>query len=71
VHRDRRLKGWAWPKSLPTFVLACVAGAVANVAIATGLFEAGTHWALAGLAGAVVSAIWTSAVMQISTGRWR
>jgi dolichol-phosphate mannosyltransferase len=71
THRDRRLRGWAWPRRLVTFVLACAAGAVANVAIAIWLYEAGTWWALASLVGAVVSAIWTSAVTQISTRGWR
>jgi dolichol-phosphate mannosyltransferase len=71
THRDRRLKGWAWLRGLMTFVAACGPGAVANIGVATYLFERHTPWALAGLAGVLVSAVWSYAVTRIYAWRWR
>jgi dolichol-phosphate mannosyltransferase len=71
THRDRRLKGWAWLRGLATFMLACGVGAAANVGVATYLFESRTQWAVAGLAGVLVSAVWNYAVTHIYTWRGR
>jgi dolichol-phosphate mannosyltransferase len=71
THRDRRLKGWAWLRGLTTFALVCGVGAVANVGVATSLFESRTQWAVAGLAGVLVGAVWNFAVTQNYTWRWR
>jgi dolichol-phosphate mannosyltransferase len=67
TYRDRRLRGWAWPKGLFKFMLACSIGALANVGIATYLFENRTQWVLAALAGVVVGAAWNYAVTQLYT----
>lgn len=67
TYRDQRLRGTAWVKGLFTFALACSIGALANVGIATYLFENRTQWILAGLAGIVVGAVWNYAVTQIYT----
>jgi dolichol-phosphate mannosyltransferase len=71
TYRDRRLKGRAWLRGLATFMGVCGVGAVANVGIATHLFEGRTPWALAGLAGVLVGGVWNYAVTQSYTWRWR
>jgi dolichol-phosphate mannosyltransferase len=66
--RDRRLKGWRWLWGLATFVLACSVGALANVGIASYLFERqDTQWLLAALAGIAVGAVWNYAVTNAYT----
>jgi dolichol-phosphate mannosyltransferase len=66
--RDRRLKGWRWLWGLGTFVLACSVGALANVGIASYLFERqDTQWVLAALAGIAVGAVWNYAVTNAYT----
>jgi dolichol-phosphate mannosyltransferase len=67
TYRDRRLKGFAWWGGLLSFVAACSIGAVANIGIATYLFERRTEWALAALAGILVGAVWNYAVTQLYT----
>jgi dolichol-phosphate mannosyltransferase len=67
TYRDWRLRGWAWLKGLSSFMLACSIGALANVGIATYLFENRTQWMLAALAGVLVGAVWNYAVSQIYT----
>jgi dolichol-phosphate mannosyltransferase len=67
TYRDRRLRGWAWGKGLVSFMLACSVGALANVGIATYLFEHRTQWLLAALAGVLVGAGWNYAVTQLYT----
>ena len=67
TYRDRRLGGWAWWRGLASFMLACSVGALANVGIATYLFESATGWFLAALAGVLVGAVWNYAVTQLYT----
>lgn len=67
TYRDRRLTGWAWWRGLATFMAACSVGALANVGIATYLFESRTTWFLAALAGVLVGAVWNYAVTQLYT----
>lgn len=67
TYRDRRLKGFAWVKGLLSFMAACSVGALANVGIATYLFENRTDWMLAALAGVLVGAVWNYAVTQLYT----
>lgn len=63
TYRDQRLRGagrllagWAG------FCLTCSIGAVANVALASWLKDAGLFWALAALAGIVIGAVWNYAL---------
>ena len=63
TYRDRRLttsggilRGWA------SFVAACSVGALANVAVATLLFERGVHTLPAALVGIVIGAVWNFAL---------
>jgi dolichol-phosphate mannosyltransferase len=72
TYRDRRLRGGAWLRGLVKFMIACGIGAIANVGIATYLFENQTEWILAALAGVLVGAVWNYAVTQLYTwGRGR
>ena len=67
TYRDMRLSGRAWWGGLASFMLACSVGALANVGIATYLFESQTTWFLAALAGVLVGAVWNYAVTQLYT----
>jgi dolichol-phosphate mannosyltransferase len=67
TYRDRRLSGWAWWRGLTSFVAACSVGALANVGVATYLFESRTTWFLAALAGVLVGAVWNYAITQLYT----
>ena len=69
TYRDMRLRSrqllWGWF----SFVIACSIGAIANVGIATYLFEGDTGWVLSALAGILVGAVWNYAVTAVYT--WR
>jgi dolichol-phosphate mannosyltransferase len=67
TYRDRRLRGIRWLKGLLSFVAACGLGAVANVGIASYLFESQTQWVVAALAGIAVGAVWNYAITQLYT----
>ncbi|HXM81091.1 MAG TPA: glycosyltransferase family 2 protein [Burkholderiales bacterium] len=58
TYGDQRLSGRRLWRGLLTFYVACGIGAFINIAIAEWLFlKSGTYWA-AGLAGALVAALW-------------
>ena len=69
TYRDMRLRGrdllWGWL----SFVLACSVGALANVGIATYLYQADSSWVLSAVAGILVGAVWNYAVTAVYT--WR
>jgi dolichol-phosphate mannosyltransferase len=70
TYRDMRLRGrqllWGWL----SFVAACSVGALANVGIASYLFQAQySGWLLSALAGILVGAVWNYAVTAVYT--WR
>jgi dolichol-phosphate mannosyltransferase len=67
TYRDRRLKGLKWLKGLVTFMLGCSIGAIANIGIATYLFENRKAVFLAALAGVLVGSVWNYAVTQLYT----
>lgn len=67
TYRDSRLHGAAWWRGLASFMAACSVGALANVGIATYLFESRTTWFLAALAGVLVGVVWNYAVTQLYT----
>jgi len=69
TYRDMRLRGWRWLRGLTTFMLACGMGAVANVGVASTLFERQTGWIAAALAGIAVGAVWNYVVTMEYT--WR
>jgi dolichol-phosphate mannosyltransferase len=67
TYRDRRLRGIKWVRGLLSFIAACGLGAVANVGIASYLFESHTQWVVAALAGIAVGAVWNYAITQLYT----
>ncbi len=67
TYRDRQLKGWGWWRGLVTFTLACSVGALANVGIASYIFESQSQWLLAAFAGILVGAVWNYAVTMVYT----
>jgi dolichol-phosphate mannosyltransferase len=72
TYRDRRLSGWRLVRGLVTFCLGCSVGALANVGVADVVFGHGQSWWLAGLAGAVLGAVWNYAIASTYTwGRTR
>ncbi len=72
TYRDLRLRGWAFLRGLLSFFLVCAAGAVANVGVGTVLFDQiALPWWAAGVAGAVVGAVWNYAVSGVFTWRRR
>lgn len=58
TYKDRALRGAAFLKGLIGFYAVCSVGAVANVGVATWLFEGQQLWWIAGLAGAAMGAVW-------------
>jgi dolichol-phosphate mannosyltransferase len=71
TYRDMRLRGAKWFKGLISFSLACGIGAIANVGVATYVFEYDTKWFLAALAGIIVGAVWNYAVTMLYTWNQR
>ena len=69
TYRDRRLTGWKFVYGLVSFCLICGIGAIANVGVATVLFEDHATWWAAGLIGAAMSAVWNYAMTSALT--WR
>lgn len=69
TYRDKRLKGWKWLRGWFSFVGACSIGAVANVGIASYLFDFDVRWFLAAIAGIMVGTVWNFAVTRFWT--WR
>jgi dolichol-phosphate mannosyltransferase len=70
TYHDRRLTGWRFVSGLVSFALICSFGALANVGIASFLFnQQHSFWWVAGVAGAAISAVWNYAVT--STFTWR
>jgi len=67
TYRDRRLRGTKWLTGLLSFMAACGLGAVANVGIASYLFESHRQWMIAALAGVAVGAVWNYAITQLYT----
>jgi dolichol-phosphate mannosyltransferase len=69
TYRDRRLTGLRFVYGLLSFYLVCLVGAVANVGVGIYIYDANITWWLAGVAGAVVGAVWNYAVSSVFT--WR
>ena len=62
TYRDQRLAGWQFAIGLLRFELICAIGAVANVGIASLVYGNQASWWAAGLAGALMSAVWNYTV---------
>lgn len=71
TYRDRALKGLAFVKGLLGFYAVCSIGAVANVGVATWLFDDDQLWWVAGLAGAAMGAVWNYVFSNLVIWRGR
>ncbi len=70
TYRDRRLVGiWNVTRGLLSFYAACAIGAIANIGVASVLFEENYAWWLSGVAGVLVGAVWNYATTSVFT--WR
>ncbi|MBK7766712.1 MAG: glycosyltransferase family 2 protein [Sulfuritalea sp.] len=67
TYRDMRLRGWKLLRGWISFTLACSVGALANVGIASYLFDQRAYWVLSAVAGVVVGAVWNYAVTAVYT----
>ncbi len=65
--RDRRFEGAQIVSGGARFVLACGFGAWANVVFAHSLWQSGTEWYLAGLAGIVLGSVWNLSISSLFT----
>jgi dolichol-phosphate mannosyltransferase len=62
TYRDARLTGWRWITGLLMFYLACSIGSIGNVGVASWIYSFhATAW-LAGLAGAIMGAVFNYAI---------
>jgi len=69
TYRDRRLRGAKFFVGLLSFFAICGVGAVANVGIASAMFQRQHVWWLSGLAGIAVGLVWNYAISSVYT--WR
>jgi dolichol-phosphate mannosyltransferase len=69
TYRDIRLRGWSLVVGLMSFYLVCSVGGFANIGIATYVYGAKEPWWIAGVAGAIIGAVWNYAVSSVYT--WR
>ncbi len=69
TYRDRRLRGWRFVTGLLSFYAVCLVGAAANIGIGTWMHDLHRAWWVAGVAGALVGAVWNYAASSLVT--WR
>lgn len=69
TYREDPLRGLQWFRGLLTFYAACGLGAFVNFTTALYLFDIGVYWIVAGVAGAVLAAVWNYATTRVVT--WR
>ncbi len=67
TYRDNRLRGAAFVRGLLTFYLISAAGALGNIGIIGMLFDSGTGWWLAGIAGGLIGVVWNFTMSSIFT----
>jgi dolichol-phosphate mannosyltransferase len=68
--RARRLKGFVLAVGLPAYLAICGLGAIVNVQAADYLYEQSVHWWFAGVAGALIGAVWNYAVSTQIVWTW-
>src|SRR5580704_354924 len=71
TYRDQRLAGWRFFTGLLRFQLICAVGAISNVNAAAWIYDFGENWWLAGLGGALMSAVWNYVVSAAFVWRAR
>jgi dolichol-phosphate mannosyltransferase len=69
TYRDKRLSGFAMVKGLLVFYAVSTVGAAANISIASWLYANDSVWWVAGIAGALMSAVWNYALSNLFV--WR
>ena len=69
TYRDKRYRGLGMIGGFLLFALLCSVGAIANVNIASWLFQSQSVWWAAGLAGALIGVVWNYAAS--TTFVWR
>jgi dolichol-phosphate mannosyltransferase len=69
TYADRRLRGIRFFTGLLSFYAVCMLGAAANVGVGTYIHGADHSWWLAGIAGALIGAVWNFAASSVLT--WR
>lgn len=67
TYSDMRLRGWEMLRGWLSFVAACSVGALANVGVASWIFETHSLWVASALAGILVGAVWNYAVTAVYT----
>jgi dolichol-phosphate mannosyltransferase len=71
TYRDRRLKGFAALRGFILFCVFCSGGVLANLDLASWLYTQREVWWVAGLAGAIMSALWNYAMATLFVWRAR
>jgi dolichol-phosphate mannosyltransferase len=71
TYRDQRLSGWRFVTGLLRFQLICAVGAISNVGAAAWIYDYNDNWWLAGLGGALMSAVWNYVVSAAFVWRAR
>ena len=69
TYADKALRGSRFWTGLMTFYVVCSIGALANVSVASWLYQASPHLFIAGIAGALMSVVFNYSVTQVFT--WR
>jgi dolichol-phosphate mannosyltransferase len=69
TYGDQRLRGLRALKGFVSFVAVCSVGTLANVGVAKMIYAQEPNWLLAGVAGAVMAAVFNYAVTSVLT--WR
>ncbi len=71
TYRDRRRRGWRFLTGLGMFAALCSFGVVAGVSVGSVVYADEPRWWLAGLAGAVIGAVWNYVTNSAVTWRAR
>ncbi|MFZ5733383.1 MAG: glycosyltransferase family 2 protein [Pseudomonadota bacterium] len=71
TYRDQRLKGFRLLRGLLLFYLVCSVGLLANVGVAFSVYDNEPVWWLAGIAGAIMGAVWNYAMSGLLVWRQR
>jgi dolichol-phosphate mannosyltransferase len=67
TYRDRRRRGWRLLTGFVSFAALCSVGVVANVGLATLVYNWDKTWLMAGVAGAFVGSVWNYAATSALT----
>jgi len=67
TYRDKKLHGKKLLSGLLSFYLVCSLGAFINIELAELLYQKSINWAIAGIAGALIGAVWNYALSSVFT----